>query len=413
MQDVSELKIMYTTLIEYQSELGFVFHKTLRDTLFTNRSNLRPSVLKKVAQEQANNFFAFLQNQEEEVVYHQGEQLFEKGLSEETVLQLGQTARQFCLAKLPSSLSLASLNVIDAFFQYLIRGFIRARENNILIEQERVRQALEKGFVMANQRLKVLNERLQGELSMARKIQRSLLPDAKPIWAGPNVISYTKPAQEVGGDLYAYHAFGNNQFAIVVGDVSGKGMPAALLMAVSLASFQTIVEQHLSPAELLSHLDRSIMPYTRTTRQNCAMICVEITSPSQTKASDWWEDTTYTVKIANAGCIAPIVKHGNNQIEWVDVGGTPLGIGLGAEVGYPEVTLILSKGDLLILTSDGVVEAHNRHNELFGFDRLEQAVARGPNSSPEDMLAYLQTEVDVFLQGLEPHDDLTIVVIQI
>ena len=110
---------------------------------------------------------------------------------------------------------------------------------------------------------------IQQELAIAQEIQQSLLLPNKPDWTGIDVICHSTPAREVGGDFYTYHAFeldGSSEgiYAIAVGDVSGKGMSAALLMAVSLASFQSIIGQALAPRELLAHLDSAIVPYTRT-----------------------------------------------------------------------------------------------------------------------------------------------------
>ncbi|MDH3675059.1 MAG: PAS domain S-box protein, partial [Anaerolineae bacterium] len=117
---------------------------------------------------------------------------------------------------------------------------------------------------------------IEQELTLAQEIQRSLLPPAQPSWHGPRVVCYSIPAREMGGDLYAYYELNDHCFAVSVGDVSGKGMPAALLMAVSVASIQAAVGQGLRPSALLTHLDQAIAPYTRETGQNCALVYVEI-----------------------------------------------------------------------------------------------------------------------------------------
>jgi sigma-B regulation protein RsbU (phosphoserine phosphatase) len=118
------------------------------------------------------------------------------------------------------------------------------------------------------------------------------------------------------------------------------------------------------------------------------------------------------MRVANAGCISPIIKRAGGPLEWVEVGGAPLGVGLGSEAGYQEQAIRLNPGDLVILTSDGVVEAKNSQNQIFGFERLEQAVLSGPQASPEAMLDHLQAEIATFVGDEEPHDDLTIVVLQ-
>lgn len=262
----------------------------------------------------------------------------------------------------------------------------------------------------ANEHLRTLTDRLQQELTAAQEIQKSLLPPSRPDWLGLHVICYSISAREVGGDFYAYHSFGQDKtssFAIALGDVSGKGMPAALLMAVSFASFQSVIDQALTPAKLLAHLDAELVPYTRTRfRQNCALCYMEITRAGHS-------DNGTILRAANAGCVAPLIRRAAGSLEWVDIGGPPLGIGLSAQDDYIESLLALQPGDLVILTSDGVVEAMNARREIFGFERLEQTVAAGPQTSAEAMLDHLRTTVLAFTAETELHDDLTIVVVQV
>jgi PAS domain S-box-containing protein len=268
------------------------------------------------------------------------------------------------------------------------------------------------------QNLKHLNDRLQDELLLARKIQQSLLPPPEPQWHDVDVVCYSTPAYEVGGDFYAYHAFEEinhpngpperanlGQYALAVGDVSGKGMPAALLMAISLASFQESIGQRLEPAVLLEHLDETIMPYTTTTIQNCALAYLEMSVPNDTQAG--------VARVVNAGCITPIVCRLDGTVQWVDVRGMPLGSGWGRSLGYEEVLVTLTRGDMIILISDGVVEARNPKNDLLGFERFEGIVHTGPRTSASDMMAHLQSELVAFMGSAELSDDLTLVVVRV
>lgn len=281
-------------------------------------------------------------------------------------------------------------------------------------ERKRVEMELRTTY----QSLKDLNDRLQEELSFARKIQQSLLPPSDPSWSNLDVVCYSTPAYEVGGDFYAYHAFQEEtslnctasdpergQYAIAVGDISGKGMPAALLMAVSLASFQESIGHGLTPCALMAHLDETIMPYTKTTLQNCALVYVEIALPEG--------DTPGNARVVNAGCITPIICRVNGVVEWIDAGGMPLGIGAWQADGYQEVTIPLAHGDVIILTSDGVIEAHNPADELLGFERFEAAVQSAPQTTATDMLTHLLAYVNQFREDAELHDDLTLVVIRV
>jgi serine phosphatase RsbU (regulator of sigma subunit) len=263
---------------------------------------------------------------------------------------------------------------------------------------------------------------VERELTLARNIQQSLLPPPTPDWYDLDVVCYNMPARVVGGDLYVYHAFAPpsgaesaRRYAIAVGDVSGKGMPAALLMAVSLASFRSIVRQGPAPSELLAQMDRALADYTGTTRQNCALVYVEIAvGPTLAQGEDPQEGRTgFTLRAANAGCIWPLIRRADGSVEWLEIGGMPLGVEPGAEAAYQEASLNLAKGDMVILTSDGVIESNNAARELFGFERLERAVASAPTASAKAMLTHLRAEVAAYTEGVEPHDDLTLVVVQI
>ncbi len=273
------------------------------------------------------------------------------------------------------------------------------------------RKQAEEKLKATNQQLQVLTDRLQEELTLAQKIQQSLLPIGHPAWFGLDLECHTAPAREVGGDFYAYHVFEDDEatrrFAIAVGDVSGKGMPAALLMAASLTALHSVITRVSAPSKLLAELDLAIEPYTSTTLQNCALCYAEII-PLNSTLNNW------SLRVANAGCITPLICRATGGIvEWVEVGGIPLGVGLGAQSGYAEAAFSLKPGDMVIFTSDGVVEATDGKGVLFGFERLEQAVVRGPKISAAAMLTHLRTEIAAFTASTELHDDLTIVVVQV
>lgn len=284
-----------------------------------------------------------------------------------------------------------------------------------ITERKRTEERLKEAY----QHLKLLNERMQSELTVAQRIQQSLLPDPTPPWHCPDMVCYNVPAREVGGDLYAYHAFTSapetectGRYVIAVGDISGKGMPAALLMAISMASFDAIVAQSLGVQESITQLDTALSHYTSPTRQNCAMVYIEIeilaTAPQPANSSPYAR-----MQVANAGCVYPLIKRANGSVLWIDVRGLPLGVGLDSKMGYQTTTLTLMHGDMIILTSDGVIEAQSETMEMFGFDRLEQAVKTGPQSSANDMIQHIRTEVEDFMGEEELHDDMTIVVIHV
>ena len=268
---------------------------------------------------------------------------------------------------------------------------------------------------------------IEREMTLAQEIQRTLLPPVQPNWERLDIVCYSDPAREIGGDFYAYYAFNSpleatqpaaaetdwpniERYAVAVGDVSGKGMPAALLMAVSLASFQSIVGQGLAPGNLLKHLDRALSPYTRTARQNCAIIYTEIDPPTVAASGSTQPGA---MRVANAGCMTPLIRRRDGSIEWIEAFGTPLGVELAAEFGYRVIETPLSKGDLIILTTDGVIEANNQAGQMFSFERLEATVQAGPTESARAMLEHLKREVALFVGDTEQHDDVTIVVVRV
>jgi serine phosphatase RsbU (regulator of sigma subunit) len=253
---------------------------------------------------------------------------------------------------------------------------------------------------------------MQEELTLAREIQRGLLPSPRPNWPDLDVACYSVPAYEVGGDFYRYYRFPpdeslqkQNRYGFAIGDVSGKGVSAALLMAAVAAQFDASLGQKLSPAERLVYLDGAIAPYTQPRRQNCGVCYLEL---EQDLAQG-----DIILHLSNAGGIAPYLKRGRGTLEQLEIGGFALGQGLGAETGYQEATRILSSGDLIILASDGLIEAKNRTGEMFGFSRFEQAIDHVPTANAAAMVNHLQAAVMDFAQGTEPHDDITLLVIRV
>jgi serine phosphatase RsbU (regulator of sigma subunit) len=258
------------------------------------------------------------------------------------------------------------------------------------------------------QLIKEANVRLQEDLALAKDIQQRLLPPPAPPWTDFEIRCHSIPAREVGGDLYNYHAFetgGGARYAVAVGDISGKGLPAALLMATSLAHLTSIEEKPLSPSERMLELDEAMIPYTQSTGHNCALCYVEMVRPSET---DGWQ-----LCAVNAGCIPPYIKRTDGSVEWLQARGVPLGIGLGSNLGYAPVTTHLSPGDLVILTSDGVPEANTSDDQIFGFERLEAAIAAGPSESAMAMQTHLLGAIKSFVGSAEQNDDLTIVVLRL
>ncbi len=265
--------------------------------------------------------------------------------------------------------------------------------------------------------LQARNEQLQSELALAYKIQQGLLLPVRPIWPHLDMLCYNTPARQLGGDFYNYHAFSSHnpavtghRYAVAIGDISGKGVAAALLMATALSQLDASLAQPFNARERLLHLDQALLPYTQSSQQNCAMCYVEITIFPQSQGIT--DGEVGWLHVVNAGCIPPFLRRGD-EVTWLEAIGLPLGLGLGIDMDYVEVEMGLKKGDFLVLTSDGLVEVMNDDREMFGFEQLEKAIAVAPNHNAKAMLDFLITEVRTFVGEMELSDDLTLTVIKI
>jgi phosphoserine phosphatase RsbU/P len=153
-----------------------------------------------------------------------------------------------------------------------VEARLRATEE-ALREVIRERETLARALEEVQERHLEARDRLGSDLALAREIQRSLLPEEAPEWDGIELLCHSRPAFEIGGDFYTYKASTNakvllSKYVLAVGDASGKGVSAALLMAAALARFDASFSLRAGPAERLAHLDRTIASFTKTRRQS-------------------------------------------------------------------------------------------------------------------------------------------------
>lgn len=203
--------------------------------------------------------------------------------------------------------------------------------------------------------------RVAAELEAARAIQQRLVPASLPAVAGYRIEAAYIPADEVGGDFYQVLEQSDGSTLVAVGDVSGKGLKAAMTGTLAIGALRTLACERLSPASLLVGLNRQIVRAEETGFITC--VCARISGEE--------------VTIANAGHLAPY----HNGEEIVLDSGLPLG--LIAEAEYSEHTFLLSPGDQLTFLSDGVVEAMNEKRELFGFARTQAISNNSANAIAE------------------------------
>ncbi len=250
---------------------------------------------------------------------------------------------------------------------------------------------------------------IEQELEIARRTQMSLLPAAAPDVPPFEVAGYSLPAKNVGGDFFQYYPLADDKFGVAVGDVSGKGMPAALMMAVTTGTLDAVMLEATAPDELLVQVNEVLTPHGQRSKLNSAC-CIAV--------FDTYENVVHT---ANAGFIAPLLLRANN-CEFIEIGGLPLG--MITEARYMKRSLDFEQGDLFIFCSDGIVEAMNEDAKIYGFERLLARVNNLPvpfaNSkesgdiiSAPAVIEWILQDVREFVRDAEQHDDMTIVVIRV
>lgn len=243
------------------------------------------------------------------------------------------------------------------------------------------------------------NASLRKDLALARDIQLGLLPPSPP-WNGDTMEVYARsiPAYDVGGDFYTFLTLSEGRAAIAIGDISGKGVAAALIMALTAAAVESQGRQFEHPARVLTALNQLLAPRLKANHMNAALLYAV------------FDPHAHTLRIANAGMIAPMLisQRGNRMLE---IGGLPIGAFAGAS--YQEETVTLESGDAMVLVSDGVVEAHDPGGRLFGFEAFEAAFDGVRSTADVRSIAELiLNRVHEHMAGAEQHDDLTVVVLR-
>ena len=240
---------------------------------------------------------------------------------------------------------------------------------------------------------------MKRDLEIAREIQTWLVPSQPPEVTGANIAFATRPQNSVAGDYY--DAFYPNpedreRLMVVIADVAGKSVPAALLMATLQASLRTIAGENAALADLVARLNRYACAHSLNGLRFTTAVLSEYNPLSR--------NLTYV----NAGHNAPILRRANGTLETLEAGGLPLGIQSAAK--YETASLELKPGDTLIFFTDGVVEAFNESGEEFGNARWLSAIRDLPDWDAQQTLQFLMKRVDEFVGATRQSDDITCLV---
>jgi serine phosphatase RsbU (regulator of sigma subunit) len=255
---------------------------------------------------------------------------------------------------------------------------------------------------MRDQRLeqeRIERERIEQELRVARRIQQASLPKEVPILEGWQSAPYYQPAREVGGDFYDFFELDEGRLGVVVGDATGKGVPAALV-AEATSNMLRALSQGLgssSPGEVLERVNETLLARIPP---NMFVTCFyRVLDPKSASLS-----------YANAGHDLPYLRRRNSEAEELRARGMPLGLMPGMR--YEEKEIVLEKGESVLFYSDGLVEAHDPKGEMFGFPRLRELVAEHgeeERSLEETLLKELYSFVG---EGWEQEDGITLLALR-
>jgi serine phosphatase RsbU (regulator of sigma subunit) len=240
-------------------------------------------------------------------------------------------------------------------------------------------------------------ERVDQELRTARRIQESLLPKALPALDGWHIATCYQPAREVGGDFYDFIELGDGGLGIVIGDVTDKGIPAALVMATTRSMLRAVaVQPAVSPGGVLAQVN--------------ALLCADL-PPSMFVTCFYaiLDPATGRLRYANAGQDLPYLRRADGSVAELHARGMPLG--LMPDMAYEEAATALALGDAVLFYSDGLVEAHNPAREMFGFPRLK-ALLSGDAAIAAPIPLLLRELADFTRPDWEQEDDITLVALR-
>ena len=270
-----------------------------------------------------------------------------------------------------------------------VRQLNKELEKRVAERTEQLKSAMAKQQQEAQER-----ERIEQELRVARLIQHTLLPKSLPGLEGHQMAVYYQPAREVGGDFYDFLRLPDGRLGLIVGDVSGKGVPAAIVMATTRTLLRAAY--HLgSPGEILEQVNDALFP---DIPPNMFVTCLAALLDSRTGR----------LQYANAGHDPPYIRHAAG-VSKLRATGMPLG--LMPNMSYEQKEITLQPGESILLYSDGLLEAHSPQREMFGFPRMQGHVSAHPEGA--SLIDSLLGELERFTgEDWEQEDDITLLTLQ-
>jgi sigma-B regulation protein RsbU (phosphoserine phosphatase) len=240
---------------------------------------------------------------------------------------------------------------------------------------------------------------LRREINLARNIQTKLLNGEKPKLISGEVTGSSIPARLIGGDYYDFYPLTNGKIRIVIGDVMGKGIPAAMLMILTRGAFRSAAESTAGPGETLIAMNNALYKDLRALRSFVTVLCAD------------WDPQTGILTYANAGHTLPLFIREDKVEELPRVPGVMLG-GLPNQV-YQEASFQLKPNDYIYFYTDGIVEAKNMEGEQFKRERLINVLLQHQGKSVSEIEKMVVDAVNSFTEGTLQRDDITMVILKV
>ena len=236
----------------------------------------------------------------------------------------------------------------------------------------------------------------KNELEAGRKVQRALMPKENPEIAGWNIWLFTRPANEVGGDLVDYLRLDENKTILTIADVAGKGLQAALMTSKLQATIRALATEINGLSDFGKKINKI---FHRDSLPNlfASMLLIQIDSDSG------------KIDFINAGHFPPLIVN-DKEIKELSKGDIALGLVSNAE--YNEQTLLLEQNEIFISYSDGVFEAKNEYGQFFGIDRFQKLIKNSSNNSPKQIGEYIVSQLEQFIGDYPAADDISLIIMK-
>lgn len=246
-----------------------------------------------------------------------------------------------------------------------------------------------------------IDKSLQREIKLAKNIQMTLLNGKVPTFRGGEVSGKTLPARLIGGDYYDFYPLANGVIRIVIGDVMGKGIPAAMLMILTRGAFRSAAESTSGPGETLNAINQALYDDLRALGSFVTLFCAD------------WDPSSKTLTYANAGHNLPL--HINSISNFISPLSKTSGIMIGGlpNQTYQEGSIQLSHNDIVFFYTDGIVEAQNQNGEQFKLDRLIETLAEHKDERAGLIEQSVIDAINGFTKDLPQKDDITMVLLKI